>query len=86
MSYQAQMSREELRLLRHHIKRRQREILYLQIELEEVEMDMDVMEVRVESFVLHSILVVFVAQCSFFCTAVCWAVLAHMTLLSSTEG
>lgn len=46
MTYQAQMSREELRLLRHHIKRRQREILYLQIELEEVEMDMDVMEVR----------------------------------------
>ena len=39
------MSREELRLLRFHIKRRQREMLYLQIELEEVEMDMDVMEV-----------------------------------------
>jgi hypothetical protein len=39
------MSREELRLLRHHIKRRQREILYLQIELEEIEMDMDTMEV-----------------------------------------
>lgn len=45
LQYQVQMSREELRLLRHHIKRRQREILYLQIELEEVEMDMDNMEV-----------------------------------------
>jgi len=44
LQYQVQMSREELRLLRHHIKRRQREILYLQIELEEVEMDMDNME------------------------------------------
>jgi hypothetical protein len=41
-----QMSREELRLLRHHIRRRQREVLYLQVELEEMEIDMDVMEVR----------------------------------------
>ena len=35
-----------MRLLRHHIKRRQREILYLQIELEEVEIDLDNMEVK----------------------------------------
>ena len=41
-----QMSREELRLLKHHIKRRQREILYLQIEQEEIEIDMDIMEVH----------------------------------------
>jgi len=45
LSYQLQMSSEELRLLRHRVKARQREVLNLQIELEEYEIDMDNMEV-----------------------------------------
>jgi hypothetical protein len=56
-----QMSREELRLLRHHIRRRQREVLYLQVELEEMEIDMDVMEVR--AWVVGCCCSCFVAWC-----------------------
>lgn len=45
LSYQLQMCREELRLLRSHCKRRQREILDLQLEWEESEIEMDALEV-----------------------------------------
>jgi len=45
LSYQIQLSTEELRLLRYHARKRQREVLDLQLELEEFEQEMDTIEV-----------------------------------------